>query len=100
MYRRQSSGQAVIAVEEILASRGAGPGRCFCSGALAYGFEQRSASLPVGSRHYRNQPHGFVSVPGQDYFVTGLGAAYEFGQLSLCFSNGNPQRRSLSNRDW
>ena len=45
-------------------------------------FSGRIAALPEPAAR-------LMSVPGQDHFVTGLGAAYEFGQLSLCFSNGN-----------
>src|ERR1700738_5519628 len=89
MYRRQSPGQAVIAVEEVLAPCGAPPARCLCRAARPHRFEQRSPPLSVRQRRHRNPPHRFMSVPSQDHFVTSFGAAHQFGQLPLGFGNGN-----------
>ncbi len=50
-------------------------------------FEEPSPAGSICLDRHRNQPHGFQSVTCQNNFVTRLGAADEFGQLSFGFSD-------------
>lgn len=77
MYLLQSSGQAVIAVKEVLTAR-----RTFAGAGLATATQFRQQDCPgffVGHGMYRHKPNSGVSVAGQNHLVPGLCAADEIG---------------------
>jgi hypothetical protein len=86
--RRRPSGQAVVAIEKVLTPSGIRPGRCRTANSNF--FEQRSPVVSVQYSRDRNQPNGFLPMPGQDDFITRSGATHQFGQLFLGVGDGNP----------
>jgi len=74
MCRPRSFRKAVIAIEEILASRGIRSGYHLCGGGCSHGRKQRPTGFPVWRRLDWHKPYCCVAMSGKDDIVARLGS--------------------------